>query len=92
MLADMGGYSSESCGMFLNQSDLKMSIRVYLDDERLTPDGWLRTYWPNEVIALFKTGLVCEISLDHDLCDDLRGTGLMGPSSFCVGFALENKM
>ena len=31
-------------------------MRVYLDDERVTPDGWTRTYWPDEVIALLKTG------------------------------------
>ena len=29
--------------------------RVYLDDERVTPEGWIRTYWPDEVIALLKT-------------------------------------
>ena len=50
-------------------------MRVYLDDERVTPDGWTRTYWPDEVIALLKTGEVRELSLDHDLGDDERGTG-----------------
>ena len=50
-------------------------MRVYLDDERVTPDGWTRTYWPDEVIALLKTGAVRELSLDHDLGDDERGTG-----------------
>ena len=49
--------------------------RVYLDDERATPEGWVRTYWPDEVIALLKTGEVRELSLDHDLGDDERGTG-----------------
>ena len=49
--------------------------RVFLDDERATPDGWTRTYWPDEVIALLKTGQVRELSLDHDLGDDARGTG-----------------
>lgn len=52
-----------------------MCLRVYLDDERPTPHGWTRVYWPDEAIALLKTGLVCELSLDHDLGDDLRGTG-----------------
>lgn len=52
-----------------------MNERVYLDDERVTPDGWTRTYWPDEVIALLKTGQVRELSLDHDLGDDERGTG-----------------
>lgn len=50
-------------------------MRVYLDDERATPDGWVRVYWPDEAIALLETGDVVEISLDHDLGDDERGTG-----------------
>jgi hypothetical protein len=50
-------------------------VRVFLDDERETPDGWVRVYWPNEAIALLETGTVTEISLDHDLGDDQRGTG-----------------
>ena len=50
-------------------------MKVYLDDERETPEGWVRVYWPDEAIALLKSGSVTEISLDHDLGDDLRGTG-----------------
>ena len=50
-------------------------MRVYLDDERATPDGWVRAFWPSEVIALLETGEVLELSLDHDLGDDERGTG-----------------
>jgi len=50
-------------------------MRVYLDDERPTPDGWVRVYWPDEAVALLETGDVVEISLDHDLGDDERGTG-----------------
>lgn len=51
------------------------TLRVFLDDERGTPDGWVRAYWPSEVIALLETGRVSELSLDHDLGDDARGTG-----------------
>ena len=51
------------------------SMRVYLDDERPTPPGWVRVFWPDEAIALLATGAVVEISLDHDLGDDSRGTG-----------------
>lgn len=40
-----------------------------------TPDCWVRTHWPQEVIELLRTGNVCEVSLDHDLGDDDRGTG-----------------
>lgn len=36
-------------------------------DERDTPAGWIRVYWPDEVIKLLKTGKVTEISVDHDL-------------------------
>jgi len=50
-------------------------MRVYLDDERTTPEGWVRAYWPEEAIALLETGRVEELSLDHDLGDDERGTG-----------------
>jgi hypothetical protein len=52
-----------------------LSIRVFLDDERATPEGWFRVYWPNEAIDLLDTGCVLEISLDHDLGNDERGTG-----------------
>lgn len=50
-------------------------MRVFLDDERETPAGWIRVFWPEEAIALLETGKVEEISLDHDLGDDDRGTG-----------------
>lgn len=50
-------------------------MKIYLDDERTTPDGWTRVYWPSEAIELLDAGGVEEISLDHDLGDDDRGTG-----------------
>jgi len=50
-------------------------MRVFLDDERNTPEGWVRVYWPDEAIALLVGGKVSEISRDHDLGDDNRGTG-----------------
>ena len=50
-------------------------INVYLDDERQAPEGWLRVYWPDEAIALLESGEVAELSLDHYLGDDDRGTG-----------------
>jgi hypothetical protein len=50
-------------------------MRVFLDDERATPEGWVRVYWPDEAIALLESGAVEELSLDHDLGDDERGTG-----------------
>ena len=50
-------------------------MKVFLDDERNTPPGFHRVYWPEEAIELLKTGEVEEISLDHDLGDDDHGTG-----------------
>lgn len=50
-------------------------MKVYLDDERPTPEGWVGVRWPEEAIALLKSGIVEELSLDHDLGDDERGTG-----------------
>lgn len=50
-------------------------MKVYLDDERETPEGWVRVYWPEEAIEMLKTGNVTELSLDHDLGNDDHGTG-----------------
>ena len=50
-------------------------MKVFLDDLRKTTEGWFHVYWPDEAIKLLKTGQVEEISLDHDLGDDERGTG-----------------
>jgi hypothetical protein len=52
-------------------------MKVYLDDERIAPDGWVRVKWPDEVIKLLENGKsdVTHLSLDHDLGDDQRGTG-----------------
>jgi hypothetical protein len=29
-------------------------MKVYLGDERMTPDGWVRVFWPNQAIELLK--------------------------------------
>lgn len=50
-------------------------MKLYLDDERPVPDGWIGVRWPDEAIRLLQTGSVAELSLDHDLGDDERGTG-----------------
>jgi hypothetical protein len=55
-------------------------MKVFLDDERVAPERWTRVYWPKEAIRLLESGTVEEISLDHDLGDDARGTATM--SSF----------
>ena len=51
--------------------------RLWLDDLRLPPDGWLwaKTAW--EAIDILKSRVIVEVSLDHDLGDDqVLGTGL----------------
>ncbi|HEX5582349.1 cyclic-phosphate processing receiver domain-containing protein [Gaiella sp.] len=42
-------------------------MKVFLDDLRDAPEGWVRTRSPEETIALLETGEVTELSLDHDL-------------------------
>ncbi|MEM7474156.1 MAG: cyclic-phosphate processing receiver domain-containing protein [Planctomycetota bacterium] len=50
-------------------------MKVYFDDERETPEGWVRVYWPDEAIEMLQSENATELSLDHDLGDDSRGTG-----------------
>ena len=42
-------------------------LRVWLDDTRDAPPGWVRAFTPEEVIERLRTGRVTEVSLDHDL-------------------------
>jgi Cyclic-phosphate processing Receiver domain len=42
-------------------------MRVWLDDLREAPDGWVHVKTPEEAIELLRSGDVDEISLDHDL-------------------------
>lgn len=55
---------------------LNEGIKIYLDDERKTPAGYVGVTSPKQVINLLKKYDVDEVSLDHDLGDDNRiGTG-----------------
>lgn len=42
-------------------------MKVYLDDERVTPEGWIRTHTVQETISKLLTGEVSHLSLDNDL-------------------------
>ncbi len=42
-------------------------MKVYMDDERHTPDGWERTFTVAQTIALLETRKVTHLSLDNDL-------------------------
>jgi len=55
-------------------------MKVYLDDVREAPDGWVRTHTPSETIELLGTGRVRELSLDHDLGFHADGTEMTGYS------------
>ena len=50
-------------------------MKVWLDDERREPAGWVRARTAADAIVLLQGGSVQEISLDHDLGDDAAGTG-----------------
>lgn len=42
-------------------------MKVFLDDERITPEGWVRVYSVAECIEALKTRQVKYLSLDNDL-------------------------
>ena len=52
-------------------------MKLYLDDVRPTPKGWIHCRWPEDVISYMASygRRIDEISLDHDLGDDSIGTG-----------------
>jgi hypothetical protein len=54
-------------------------VKVWLDDVREAPLGWVRARSPEEAIELLRSGDVEEISLDHDL-------GLATPESERTGY------
>ena len=64
-------------------------LRLFLDDARPTPEGWVRAFWPTEVIAWLETGTVKAVSLDHDLGHDARGTGYSPRHSDMTVLAVE---
>ena len=43
------------------------AMKVWLDDRRDPPPGWVWVQTPDETIALLEAGSVEELSLDHDL-------------------------
>lgn len=50
-------------------------MKLYLDDERPTPDGWKRAYTAAEAIKELSWRNVTHLSLDHDLGPNTAGTG-----------------
>jgi hypothetical protein len=51
-------------------------VKIFLDDARLAPEGWVLVMTAWEAIAAIEAGGVTHLSLDHDLGDDdANGTG-----------------
>jgi hypothetical protein len=50
-------------------------MKIYLDDIRTAPEGWVLVKTAQDAIGLLKSNKVSEISLDHDLGDAINGTG-----------------
>jgi hypothetical protein len=50
-------------------------MNIFLDDRQEAPKGWVRCFWPEEVITLLKQGVVEKLSLDYNLGDSVKGTG-----------------
>jgi hypothetical protein len=48
-------------------------MKIYLDDVRETPAGFVRTYTVEETIDLLKNNFIEELSLDHDLGTEKTG-------------------
>lgn len=42
-------------------------MKVFLDDTRPAPNGWIKTKSAEETIQLLQTGKVTQLSLDYDL-------------------------
>lgn len=50
-------------------------MKLYLDDIRKCPDGWIQAFTASEAINILKLGYVTDLSLDHDLGEMENGTG-----------------
>ena len=50
-------------------------VRLWLDDLRPAPPGWVWIKTVPAALSLLRRGLVSEVSLDHDLGEEGGGTG-----------------
>lgn len=65
-------------------------MKVWLDDEREAPEGWIWEKDPLAVIDMVALGKVTDISLDHDLGAETTGyTVLASLESMIVGNMIE---
>jgi len=49
-------------------------MKIFLDNMRDAPEGWLAVHWPDDAILLLAQGEVTELSVDHEFGRGLRGT------------------
>lgn len=67
-----------------------MGVKLWLDDVREAPDGWLWVRTAREALAILKTVVVDEISLDHDLgLDGVTAEDENGQSGYDVARYIE---
>ena len=64
-------------------------MKVFLDDERDAPPGWILIRDPDELIKLIYDGKVLELSLDNDLGEYGVGKGAVILATSNVGKSLE---
>lgn len=51
-------------------------MKLYLDDQRSAPHGWVLARTAEDAIDILRQGQVTDLSLDYDLGDPHFGTGL----------------
>lgn len=51
-------------------------VKIYLDDIRKEPEGWVRTICVSQTIDLLKANKVTHLALDHDLGHPGYGLGI----------------
>ena len=75
MVEEIGQYRSAVTDALGRVIPDEGDLRVWLDDEledRKAPEGWVHLVTAREVCFLLLTGRVVQLSLDHDLSDDIR--------------------
>lgn len=50
-------------------------MKLYVDDIRIAPEGWVQAWNAAQAIKMLSSGEVTELSLDHDLGDPGQATG-----------------
>lgn len=50
-------------------------MKLYVDDIRIAPEGWVQAWNAKEALQFLKKGNVTHLSLDHDLGDPEEPTG-----------------